>query len=288
MALSMVNMNRSRVYLYFVMAVVLTAFISLSIHVVILQYFHPPVLSINPGFNQIVDFAIRFGTASASIFIYVSSKEYWISIKPLYRVILFALLIMALTEMLFRGLLMNIIVGNPWPSEILRSVPSYLKFFSLSLLICCLVPAITEKRQFRFLRYAVLALIMTVVLILIGKIAVAALAPLLAHVSSPAASNISQVPYGINILIPAYMTYLEPTIAAFIVFYLIKNRLSVSSTLAKGLILGGIIMAIHAGIYSILQIACSEGNIFYRIFYYGQFLWEYLALGLLTAYSNNN
>jgi hypothetical protein len=203
----------------------------------------------------------------------------------LYRVILFAILMMALTEMLLRGLLMNIIVGNSWPSEILRSVPSYLKFFSLSLLICCLVPAIMRKKQFRFLRYAVFALIMTAILILIGKIAEATLAPLLAYPSLAAASNISQVPYGINILIPAYITYLEPTIASFIVFYLIKNRLPVSNTLAKGLILGGIIMAIHAGIYSILQIVCSEGNIFYRIFYYGQFLWEYLVLGLLTVYS---
>ena len=111
------------------MAVILTAFISLSIHVVILQYLHPPVLGIDPRFNQMVDFAIRFGTASASIFIYVCSKEYWISIRPLYRVILFALLMMALTEMLFRGLVMNIIVGNPWLSEILRSVPIVSEIF---------------------------------------------------------------------------------------------------------------------------------------------------------------
>lgn len=114
-------------------------------NIFILLFSCSPVLSIDPRFNQMVDFAIRFGTASASIFIYVYSKEYWILIRPLYRVILFALLMMALTEMLFRGLLMNIIVGNPWLSEILRSVPSYLKFFSLSLLICCLVPAIMEK-----------------------------------------------------------------------------------------------------------------------------------------------
>ncbi len=55
-------MNSLKIYLYFVMAVVLTAVISLSAHVVILQYFHPPVMSIDPRFNQIVDFAIRLGT----------------------------------------------------------------------------------------------------------------------------------------------------------------------------------------------------------------------------------
>jgi hypothetical protein len=68
-------------------------------------------------------------------------------------------------------------------------------------------------------------------------------------------------------------------------FYLIRNSLSAFNTLMKGLIIGAILIIIHGGIYSMVQIACSERNILYRIFYYGQFLWEYFALSVLTAYS---
>ena len=120
--------------------------------------------------------------------------------------------------------------------------------------------------------------------VLIGKIVNEFLMPLLAQIPNAEAITF-QVPYGMNVLIPAYITYIEPTIASFVVFYLIKDRLLGLSTLTKGFILGGIIITLHAGIYSILQIIYSEGNIFYRTFYYGQFLWEYLALGFLTVYS---
>jgi hypothetical protein len=272
-------------YLYIAIAIVLTGMISVSTHVLILQYFQAPNINLDPFINQICGYLIRFGTVTASMFIYLYSKEYWINIKPFNRVILFAILILALTESFLRGPVMEVISGAPWMYEILLAIPTYTIYLGLSLIICTFVQAVSEKKQFRFFQYIVLAVLTTVLLYWgVKKIMHYSLVPLLAHVPQPQASA-NQLPYGMNILIPAYVTYMEPTIATFIVFYLIKDQLSAFNTMTKGFIMAGIIITIHAGVFSILQIASSSGNFLYRVFYYGQFLWEYLALGLLTAYS---
>lgn len=126
--------------------------------------------------------------------------------------------------------------------------------------------------------------ILTAVYILTGKAVKSLLEPLTSHMPL-AITDIKQPPYGAGVLPPAYTTYLELTIAAFIIFNLIKHKLTKLSTFMKGIVLGILISMLHAGIYSIVQIIYSHGNIFYRIYYYGQFLWEYFTLGLLTAYS---
>ena len=65
------------------------------------------------------------------------------------------------------------------------------------------------------------------------------LEPLVALTSQSGPST-SHTPYGMNILIPAYITFIEPTVATFIVYTLIKDRLSEFSTILKGFIMGGI------------------------------------------------
>ncbi|MBS0350622.1 MAG: hypothetical protein JSR33_05435 [Proteobacteria bacterium] len=88
-----------------------------------------------------------------------------------------------------------------------------------------------------------------------------------------------------NVLIPAYITFLEPVVATFVVFTLIRKKIFKVKILLQGLIVAVILIIIHGGLSSIIQIIFSKGNLFYRIFYYGQFLWEYLTLGILTSLS---
>jgi len=269
-------------YLYIALAIVLTGMISVSAHALIIQYFQAPNLKIDPFLNQAVGYLIRFGMIIAPMFIYLYSKEYWANIKPFKRIILFTILISALVESL-RGFIMQIVCGTPWTYQILVDLPHYLSFLSISFIVCIFVQSASETKHFKLLKYVALTILGIALMSVVKIINHALLVPLLAHMPQPLSGP--QVPYGANILIPAYITYLEPTIASFIVFYLIKDKLSTYSTMTNGFIMGAIIITIHGGIFSILQIACSTGNIFYRIFYYGQFLWEYLALGLLTAYS---
>lgn len=267
-----------------IISIILTSIIALSAHALILHYFNPPVINIDPKLNQVIGFVIRFAMVIAAIFIYLLSKETWENIKPLYRVILFALLILALTEQLFRISIMEIVTGVPWAYQAISTILSYISFLTLSLLVFLFLPIISGKK-YSFFKYILFAVLTTAILFFIKQLTQYCLAPLLALVTQIDLSKLIHPPYGMDVMIPAYITFLEPTIACFILFHLIKNNIDNYTILSKGLILGGLLILIHGGIYSLVQIVCSEGNIFYRIFYYGQFLWEYLVLGILTAYS---
>jgi len=273
-------------YLLIAIMIILTSAIAISTRILILQYFHPPVINIDPEFNQIIGYIIRFATVIGAIVIYLCSREYWEHTRPVYRIILFAILMMALTEQLFRFPIMAMVVDVPWPYQVLAIIPSYLEYILLSLLISLFLNIVYKTNQFKIFKYIVFAILVTTLISYLQKIAQNALMPLLVYVSQFQISKPIHPPYGMNIMIPEYITFIEPTIATFIMFYLIKDTLSMFSTLAKGLIIGAIlIITIHGGSYSIVPILSSQGNIFYRVFYYGQFLWEYLALGILTVYS---
>ncbi|MHB1946939.1 MAG: hypothetical protein ACYCQI_02350 [Gammaproteobacteria bacterium] len=265
--------------------IVLTGAVAISTHVLILQYFQPPAITISLYLNQMIGFIIRFAVVIGAMLIYFLSKEHWGNIRPFYRIILFAILIMALTEQLFRSPIMEIVAGTPWAYEILETVPSYVGWLILSLLICLFIPIISKQKKLIGLKYFVFSILATALVFFAKKIANDLISPLLTLVPQIDMSKLTHPPYGINIIVPAYITFLEPTVASFIVFYLIKDKLLRFDTLIKGLIMGGILVIIHGGIYSIVQIVNSEGSNLYRLFYYGQFLWEYLALGILTAYS---
>ena len=193
---------------------------------------------------------------------------------------------MALTESLSRNLVMNLVVGNALQDQLLFTIPAYLKFLSLSCVIGLLANLNSKNKYLQFLLYLLVAILSTIIFILIGIAAPKILTTLIIVLQNNNPNSLHP-PYGLNVLIPAYITYLEPTIASFVLFHLMKEKLIMFNTLTKGLILGAIITLLHAGLYSVIQIIYSEGNILYRIFYYGQFLWEYFALGILTAYSHS-
>lgn len=109
------------------------------------------------------------GMVVAPMFIYACSKNYWKSINPVYRIILFTVLLMALTEQLLRSSIMNIIIGIPWEYQILSSIPSYANYLTISLVICLFMEMVMNAKHFKFLKYLLFAVIVTALLILINK-----------------------------------------------------------------------------------------------------------------------
>ncbi len=272
-------------FLVITIMVLLTGAIALSTHVFIIQYFQPTDFKISPYANQMIGYVIRWCTVVGAMIIFICSKKTWENISLFPRVMLFALLIMALVEQLLRTPLMQVIIGYSWTSQAISTLPVYIGFLTLSLLIIFFVPILSRAAHWRFLKYFVFSMLTTALVIAAKKIATSLLSILSPHPQLVDVSKIISLPYGMGVLVPAYITFLEPTVASFIVFYLIEDKLKKFSTLSKGLIMGGLISLIHAGGYSILQIVNSSGNLPYRIFYHGQFLWEYFTLGILTAYS---
>jgi len=263
----------------------LTGVISLSTHVFIIQNFQAPNFKINTQFELIIAYIIRWCTVIGALIIFIYSKKYWESISLFYRLILFALLIMALTEQLLRFSIMQIVIGYPWKSQGLLLISTYIGYIILSLLITFYIPIISRTAKGKFFKYFEFSILVTILVVIIKKIANSLTSPLISLIPAVDISKVAHLPYGMKIIIPAYITYLEPVIASFVVFYLIEHKLKNFSTLSKGLIMGGLISLTHAGIFSIVQIINSDGDWIYRLFYYGQFLWEYFTLGILTAFS---
>ena len=67
--------NMHKKYFYLAIMLIFTGIVSLSMHVVISQYFQAPNVNINPSFDETINLAIRFCTVVASIFIYACSKK---------------------------------------------------------------------------------------------------------------------------------------------------------------------------------------------------------------------
>jgi len=276
-----------RDYFVIVVTTVLTGLIALSAHVAILSYFEPPAIKTDPYpyLIEVFAFLIRFAIVVGAIVIYLCSKEHWARIKLPYRIILFAMLLMALSEQLFRVPFMGIISGVPWAYQARLTIPVYLGYLTLSSVILLSMPILSKETRFRLLKYAAFAVLAWALVFCVRKISQHTIALLLEPMPALEASKLSQLPWGMNIMVPAYVTFIEPVIASFILFYLIRDKLNAFGALTNGLIIGAILIAIHGGIDSIMLVSSSEGNTFYRLFYYGQFVWEYLILGILTTYS---
>ena len=267
--------------IYLALAIVLTAITSLACHALIVQNFTAPHLVIPKNINIITSLIIEIAFISTSTLIFHLSNTFWKSLSLFRQVLFFSILILALTQH-FRNILMNIVVGVPWQRQLLLALPSFLSFGVMSFIICYFYPKISKQKAYNWLIYTLFIIITTLLVFLTKKLCATLIHPLMAY--TPEIINIRPPPYKMNVLIPAYLSAIEPTIASFIVFYLIQDCLSKYNTFIKGLIMGSIIILLYAGIYSFIQIAYSQGNFLYRLFYYGQFLWEYIALGLLTAY----
>ena len=265
--------------------ILLTAVISVSTHVFIIQYFQPPEFKINAQADQIIGYTIRWCTVVGAMFIFIGSIKYWEKLKLFYRIILFALLIMALTEQLLRSFIMQVVIGYPWRLQGLSLISTYIAYLVLSLVISFCVPILSRAVNWKFLKYFGFSVLTTALVFFTKKIANYLISSFTSLIPPPDMSKIIHLPYDMKVLIPAYITFLEPTIASFIVFCLIKDKLKNFPTLLQGLIMGSLISITHAGVYSIVQILNSHGNLIYRTFYYGQFLWEYFTLGILVAYS---
>lgn len=259
--------------------------IAISVHVLLIQYFVPPVFYITPELNDIIGLMVKFFTVAGAILIFELSKIYWTRLHLFIRVILFAILLMALTEQLLRSPLMDIAIGAPPAYTWLAAVMSYASFLTLSLLICLFMNKASINDQFIFLKYFLFSITVTAILLIIKSETIKLLSQLPAIMQSTGMTELRHLPYGAEILIPAYITFIEPALASLVLLFLIKDAISGFKTATKGLIIGAILITVHGGIYSVVQIFMSEGNLLYRIFYYGQFLWEYLVLGLLTAFS---
>lgn len=238
--------------------------IVVSVPLYITLYLALPILN-TISFNIFMMYGALFCRVVTAIIIYLLSKKYWSSFKLSERTFLFALLIMELAEGLFqKGFL-------KYSLSYFNIITLYLSYLSVSYIICCYIHRASEYK-WRLVHYLGWAIVATISFNLIR------MGILMGGLGIYTKESTSAL------FLSNFLTCFELTVASFITFFLLDSSGKLpSSTLVKGLILTGLISFLRVDI-PLRDIQNSEGNYLYRVFYYGQSLWEYFLVGILIAY----
>jgi hypothetical protein len=151
--------------------------------------------------------------------------------------LLFVLLAM-LEGNLIRRPLMNAMVTSAWLFSWLQNLPSLVTPLFLACLLLCLAPRLT-----RYWHGLVFALLVAAVLdFLVTPLARAGVNALMAYISPPNEQDFIAEPYGWKVMLSAYLTFIEPVLASFMMLHLTRARLSAEPLKRVGQFVGLVLL----------------------------------------------
>ena len=207
----------------------ITAVVSLSIHAVMLQVLNIPFPSVTID-APISNFLTK-NLLSVLALIYLCQlatpalqKSSWLARSAIFFVIW-----MGLSEELFRAAFMAGYCTNAYTYAFVSHLPTILSPLVMTLIVVRVAGLLDN-----FWKRAGAAVIISVFakFVLVPVIAYAFKAPMEAIASLAPQGEWCELPYGPNVLIPAYLTYIEPTLACFAAAMLVWEQLP-GRTLAK-------------------------------------------------------
>ncbi|WP_158915812.1 hypothetical protein [Caulobacter sp. S45] len=259
--------------------VLVTTVLSLSVHVVMLQNFHVPYPDKlqRSGWPAYPDW---FCITLAIIYLYNFMRERFAGISIVVRCLAVFVLISMVRETLFRAPIMDL--ADTVSMTIYPIVKVLPKLLLLAILACCAVASAPYSKS--AWRKWTMALILSAVVFWFCKPVIDTIFGQILKSISYLDSPVSyQPPYDYHIEIPAYLTFLEPVIASFVVGILAWSQLSsrpamraLQLTLLILLLKGPALAPITYAFYSGLDPVTSLLSV-------GQFSLESLALGVLTT-----
>ncbi|MEO7433844.1 MAG: hypothetical protein ABIR62_17895 [Dokdonella sp.] len=203
-----------------------TAVGALSVHAIMLQVFDVPFpdLSVIPGPFKLV---VRIAAALALIIFWQRAASR-VEGSFLKRWGLLFVIAAMLQESLLRGPFMEGYCTTAWVFAFVGNLQKLTSIAVVAALVVVAAPRLTRVWQ-KVVAAAVIATFgMFIATPLIGM----AMAPVMASIASLAPqSEWCTLPYGPNVLIPAYLTFAEPVLACIAAAGLIWNRLSPSRAL---------------------------------------------------------
>jgi hypothetical protein len=257
--------------------IIVTVIVALSVHVVMLQ-----VLGIafpeDGGTAAWAKFLNNGGSVVAVIFFYSVAHETLARRNLLTRCLIVFLLYATLKES-FRGLIMAGYVTTAWTYATVDRLPSLL----LNLVISCMVVVVTPRLRGALSKIIGGSLIAAVAIFGVRPLIGAVFGPLKQSIAYLNHDDVYQVPYGLAVLVPAYITFIEPVLSCMIIVALVWNRRSAKPLLRL--------------VQFVALIMFMRGMVF-RTFIFGfyiksslgaamlsesQFALETLALAVLTA-----
>jgi hypothetical protein len=251
---------------------------ALSVHVVMLQGLHvpfPDLAAISPGFK----FAIRvMATLGLIIFWQLSAHKLPDSfLKQSAAVFLFSTM---LTETLFRAPFMDAYCTTAWTFIFVANIQKLLTMALAAVMIVAAAPRLPRLWQKLAGALVITAISVFAVSPLVGK----AMGPVMAAIANLAPQGEwCTLPYGANVLIPAYLTFLEPVLACLAGAALVWDRLSPSRGL-RFLQFTLLILAIKNQLVTPFVYAMlAKSPFLIGLASDGQFALEALALALLAG-----
>ena len=262
----------------FVIGIILSTILSLSIHAVMLQEMNVPF----PDLSVITTpykFIIRIFSILGLIFFWGFARHKVDGSFAKKWAALFLINSM-LTESLFRGPYMDGYCTNSIGFMFINQVPKLLAIAITCGLIILATP-ILSKALFKILAAIAIAAIF---MFAANPLMEAAWKPVMEKFAYLAPTGEwCQLPYGPDVLVPAYISFIEPVLACLAMAILVLNQLS-RTTWLKFLLFGLIVLSIkHQLLMPVFYVALHEGSFRSNLASEGQFALEAVALAITTG-----
>jgi len=256
---------------------ILTGFLALSVHVLMLNVLNVPYPDKFPRFGPhafVNSVLITLGLVYLHDLWFRGKTKTW----PIRFVILFITYTM-LRELLFRLPIMESVCTTAWAFSVLDTSWRLVNAFILcALVVLCSTTLTTLPRKI----FA--SLILAAIISFITEPMVELFSDkMLDHFSYLSHAVVYTAPYGWNVEIPAYLTFIEPVIACFVIVYNVWNNLS-SRPWIRSLQFIVLIMAIRGVLLSpFINVFYADLPPLTAIASMGQFSLEGLTLAALTV-----
>jgi hypothetical protein len=255
------------------LALAIAGAVSLSVHVIMLQVLgipfpedHAPLWA--SALNLI-------GTTTALIALRMIARD---RLGQFWRTVLLTGLVLFMLKEGLRGAVMNGVVTTGWSFSLAGALIPLLLGFGIALFCAVLTPSSNSVGRLLFAGAA--AGVLTVG----WQMAVGAgTAPLMAALAQFARPDVYHLPYPPIVLVPAYLTFIEPLIACALLAALVWDRLmgAFATRLAKFVVLVVFIKGVV--LRTILFPAFMDPPFFQGMLSQSQFFFEFAALAVLTA-----
>jgi hypothetical protein len=277
-ALSYATNARSMSWPRLLLGALFTAILALSVHVIMLQVLHVPYPA---GFPRTGPGAWLNAVPSilGAILLYSFASSTLTRYSFVTRSVVLFLLITMLQEIFFRAPIMDGVVTTAWTFSFVSNIPRLFDW----LLLSCLIVAVTPYARNIWLKMIAATILYALVFIACKPLIERAFAPVLSKLSFLAHDEVYGLPYGMHVLLPAYLTYAEPVIAALLTAALLWDHLSARSAL-RILQFTFIVLLIRHHLFAlIIYPFYAEVPVTTALLSMGQFTLETIVLATMTA-----
>lgn len=263
-----------------VIGIFLSTLLSLSVHAVMLQEMNVPF----PDLSVITTpykFIIRVFSILALIFFWEFARQKVDGSFAKKWAVLFLINSM-LTESLFRGPFMDGYCTNSIGFMFINQIPKLLAIAITCGLIVFSRP-ILSTTLFKILAAIGIA---SIFMFAANPLMEAAWEPVMNRVAYLAPTGEwCQLPYGPDVLVPAYISFIEPVLACLAMAILVLNQLS-RTTWLKFLLFGLIVLSVkYQLLMPVFYVVLHEGSFLSNLASEGQFVLEAIALAITTGFT---